>query len=173
MNQSVRFILAVLLMVAVVVITNLVFSPVPRGGRTAAPDTTAAQPTAPPAQEPSPSETAAPPPAAPMPAQAADTIVVESPLYRFAFSTQGAALISAEMLQFKSFTRDGPVQLAGRSPGGLISHDLLSANNQEIDLGNVSFTPSARHLSVSENSGPQVLRFTHSSAQYGTTTTGA
>ena len=46
MTQSVRFILAVLLMVGVVVITNLIFPPVPRGSQPAPADTTVAVPPA-------------------------------------------------------------------------------------------------------------------------------
>ena len=168
MNQSFRFILAVLLMVAVVVITNIVFPPAPRGQQAVPPDSAAAvAPSAPVQQQPAQPapHTAAPAPDAAM--VAVDTIVVESPLYRFAFTTQGGALVSAEMLHFKSFTRDGPVQLAGRTPGGLVHHDLR-VGGQTVDLGTLSFTPSQRHVALSEGTGPQVLRFTHNSAQYGT-----
>lgn len=175
MTQSVRFILAVLLMVGVVVITNLIFPPVPRGSQPAPADTTVAVPPAqaqgaqtPPQQTQPPPQLAPATPAADAAPAAAEAIIVESPLYRFAISTQGAALISAEILKFNSFTREGPVQLAGRTPGGLLSHDLLRGNNQSIDLSAVAFTPSARRLVLSEDGGPQILSLTHNSAQYGT-----
>lgn len=170
MNQSVRFILAVLLMVAVVVITNVIFPPVPRGGQNAATDTVAAPatPAQPEPQGATPREIPAPPTPAVAQATPAELIVVESPLYRFAFSTQGAALVSAEMLSFNSFTREGPVQLAGRTAGGLLSHDLLRGDNQSVDLSNIPFAPSARRLVLNEKSGPQTLTLTHNSAQYGT-----
>ena len=165
MNQSIRFILAVGLMVAVVVITNIVFPPVPTERQTSAPDSAA---TTAPAQQQAqaPQPTSAPAPAAPAALLRADTIIVESPLYRFAFTTQGAALVSAEMIRYKSYTRDGPVQLAGRTPGGLVSHDIR-IRGQTVDLGSVPFTPSTRHLVLNDASGPQTLRFTHNSAQYG------
>ena len=169
MNQNLRFLAAVVLMVAVVVITNLIFPSGPRGGRTAATDTTTVAPPAIPPAQPQVQPQAAP--QLPMPAAPApplETIIVESPLYRYGISTQGAAIVSAEMLKFKSFKRDGPVQLAGRTPGGLISHDLFAADNQEVDLGSLPFTPSARRIVLNENGGPQTLRFTHTSAQYGT-----
>ena len=174
MNQSVRFILAVVMMVAVVIITNLIFPPVPRTNVTAADSIAApAATTSLPQQSPAPA-TATPQPNAPATATptapvaaTADTVVVESPLYRFGFSTQGAALVSAEMLKFKSATRDGAVQLAGRTPGGLISHNVR-INGQVVDLRALDFTPSARALRIEENGGQRTLRFTHNSAQYGT-----
>ena len=174
MNQSVRFILAVLLMVAVVVITNLLFPPVPRVPATAADSTTAVTP-APQAVQPPVTAPAAQPQTTEQnttpniaPAARADTVVVESPLYRFAFSSQGGALVSAEMLNFKSFTRDGPVQLAGRTPGGLLSHNFRFGKNEVVDLRTLNFTPSHRTIRLDSAGAPQTLRFTHNSAQYGT-----
>jgi YidC/Oxa1 family membrane protein insertase len=172
MNQSVRFILAVLLMVAVVVITNILFPPVPRAPAVAADSTSAVTASAPQTAQPQP---ATPTPATAQPGQSAlpvaaataDTVVVESPLYRFAFSTQGAALVSAEMLNYKSFTRDGPVQLAGRTAGGLLSHNIRFGD-QIVDLRTLSFTPSERDIKLGEGTGPRSLRFTHNSPQYGT-----
>ncbi len=167
MNQSFRFILAVLLMVAVVVITNIVFPPVPRGQQAAATNTAAAttpSPTTPQQTQPAPP---AVDPTISAAAQSAESfVVVESPLYRYAFSTLGGALVSAEMLNFKSYTRDGPVQLAGRSPGGLVSHDLR-VGGQSVDLGSLPFTPSAPHIVLNDTSGARTLRFTHNSAQHG------
>lgn len=171
MSQSVRFVLAVAMMIAVVVITNIVFPPVPRNSDVAADSTTAganATPQPAPAAVPAPATAIAPAPATTA-AAPAQTVVAESPLYRFGFSTRGAALVSAEMLQFQSFTRDGPVQLAGRTPGGLLSHDVR-INGQSVDLSQLEFTPSATSLRLTEGSGPQVLRFTHNSAQYGNLT---
>ncbi|HEY0304067.1 MAG TPA: membrane protein insertase YidC [Longimicrobiales bacterium] len=165
MNQSFRFILAVLLMVAVVVITNIVFPPAPRGQQNAVADSSAVVTNPPPT--PATQTPAAATPAQPTRAATrSDTVVVESPLYRFAFSTEGAALVSAEMLRFKSYTRDGVVQLAGRTPGGLVSHDLR-ISGQIVDLGQIPFTPSQHRIVLNDASGPQILRFTHNSAQYG------
>jgi YidC/Oxa1 family membrane protein insertase len=172
MNQTVRFILAVLLMVGVVVLTNLIFPPVPRGANETAADSTSAPPTAPAATvpQPAPQPAAAPAPGVPAPVAptvaTSDTVVVESPLYRFAFSTQGAALVSAEMLRFKSYTRAGPVQLAGRTPGGLLSHDVRIAG-QNVNVSQLPFTPSQKNIVLTDATGARTLRFTHTSAQYG------
>lgn len=167
MNQSFRFLLAVLLMIAVVVITNLIFPPVPRGQRTAANDTSGVVTVAPPQVQPqaaAPQPIPAPPVTATSPT--ADTIVIESPLYRYAFTTQGAALVSAEMLNFKSYTRDGVVQLAGRTPGGLVSHDVR-VRGQRVDLATLPFRPSQRHVVLRDGGTAQTLGFIHESAEYG------
>ena len=158
-------------MIAVVIITNIVFPPVPRGSNRVAADsaatavdtpsratTTEVTPTRPQVQAP-----VTPPP----PAAAEQVVVVESPLYRFGFSTRGAALVSAEMLRFQSFTREGPVQLVGRTPGGLLNHNF-KIGDQIVDLKQLTFTPSATHVVMNASSAPTVLRFTSSTSQYGT-----
>jgi YidC/Oxa1 family membrane protein insertase len=115
--QSGRFILAVILMIAVVVITNVLFPPVPRTDKAAARDSVT--------QAQTPATTQAPAGAAVQPAtdapvqpQAqhlrADTVIIESGLYRYGVSTVGAGIVSAEMLPWKSYTREGPVQQAAR-----------------------------------------------------------
>ena len=172
MNQSLRFVLAVVLMIAVVVLTNIMFPPVPRNADVAPADSTAAPATntttPPPASTPGQPPAIGPTPPL-VPAIKQQIVIAESPLYRFGFSTLGGALVSAELLKFQSFTREGPVQLAGRTAGGLLRHDLR-VNGQRIDLSQLEFTPSARSLMLAEGSAPQVLRFTHNSAQYGTIT---
>ena len=153
-----RFLLAILLMVAVVVITNLLFPPVPRPPRDAAPDTAAvaadtaaaARPAPPPAPE-------APPPAV----VAADTIVIESPLYRYGFSTAGGALVSAELLQFESYTRDGPVQLVPPDWPALLSYGLRGPD-LAVDLSQLRFQaePSGG-IRLEPGKPPQTLTLTH------------
>lgn len=158
-------------MVAVVVLTNILFPTGRRTGPAVADSVTAtpAQQAKPPAAAPAPTApqpgALAPAPATP-PTITADTVIVESPLYRFGFSTQGAALVSAEMLGFKSYTRDGPVQLAGRTPGGLVSHNLR-VDSQVVELDALPFAPSARAVRLDEGSGAQELRFTHNSVEHG------
>ena len=141
MNQGIRLIVAVLLMIGVVILTNILFPPVPRGADVSTDSVATSSTTAPPAitqQPPAPAPAAEQQQAAPPQAETeqqpaastttSDTIVVESPLYRFAFDTRGAALVSAELLNFNSYWRDGPVQLAGRTPGGLLRHNLRVGN---------------------------------------------
>ena len=162
--DSGRFVLAVILMIAVVVITNILFPPVPRRSRTAARDTVAqVQQPAAPAQQ---SQQAAQQPGAQLPqpttATPADTVLVESELYRFGISTHGAMIVSAEMLPWKSFTRSGPVQLAPRNARGLLAY-RVQLGDQQLDLSTVSFTPTARRLRLEPGQPPATLRLTHTS----------
>jgi YidC/Oxa1 family membrane protein insertase len=171
--QSGRFILAVILMIAVVVITNVLFPPVPRADKPAAADSltqtgqpvTPSQPApaAPVAQPRADTQTTAPAAAA---AVRGDTVIVESDLYRYGISTLGASIVSAEMLPWKSYTRDGPVQMAPRYPRGLVSY-RVQIGNQQVDLATLQFVPNTRYLRMANDSTPRALQLTHSSAAYG------
>jgi YidC/Oxa1 family membrane protein insertase len=171
--ESGRFILAVILMIAVVVITNLLFPPVGRRKTAVTADSVAQAPIAAPAAtvqqptQPQPQAQAATQPAADASAARAATVVVESPLYRYGISTRGAMIVSAEMLSWKSFTRDGPVQLAPNSPRGLVSY-RVQIGSQQVDLATLQFMPTARRLTLQNGDGPRVLRLTHSSPAVGT-----
>src|SRR5688572_13499354 len=139
--QSRNFILAIVLMIATVVIVNALFPPV-RRPVTTSPDTTrAVSPAQPQAPQPSSPPTAIP---APAPTTATvdvvvDTIVVQSELFRYGISTQGAALVSAELLKYESQTRPGPVQLAPTTQRGLVSY-RFRADGQTLDLASITFT---------------------------------
>ncbi|MEX0936012.1 MAG: membrane protein insertase YidC [Gemmatimonadota bacterium] len=52
-------------------------------------------------------------------------VTVESPLYRFTFSDVGARVRSIELPGFDSFTRSGPVELVGEESQGILGHRLL------------------------------------------------
>ncbi len=174
--DSVRFVLAIVLMVAVVLVTNLLFPPKrtrsPRAPadttHVAAPiasrTTTAAAPGGAPAaqaqaQAPAPP---APAPAAPSPAMvaAAPAVIVESPLYRYAVSTAGGAITSAELLKYQSFTRRGPVQLAPNDMGPLIGY-RVRAGTLIVDLRTLSFQAEPAALQLAPGSGRQTLRLVH------------
>lgn len=127
-----RFLLAIVLMIGVIIATNLLFPPVPPEPATVAPDSTQAIDSGVPgvtAPAPAmPAETQEPlvPPASggpiaasavtAAPAVTADTVWVESELYRYGISTAGAALVSASLTRFESFTDSGAVELS--VPGG-------------------------------------------------------
>lgn len=153
-------------MIAVVVITNIIFPPVKRTDTPAARDTVGKT---------SPANPSAAPPALtqPQPATPAvatsrgDTIVIESPLYRYGISTLGAGIVSAEMLNWKSYTREGPVQLAPRFARGLLSYHVL-IGGQQVDLAQLSFNASTRHVKLKEGDAARAVRLTHSSSQWGT-----
>ena len=70
-------------------------------------------------------------------------IWVTSPLYRLGFSSKGARLVAAELLQYKSFARgdSGPVQLV---PAGdaFLRHRLVLSGGDTVSLEDWSFQPS-------------------------------
>lgn len=153
-------------MIAVVVITNIIFPPVKRTDTPAARDTVGkTSPANPSATQPALAQPeAAPPTVATM---RGDTVVVESPIYRYGISTLGASIISAEMLNWKSYTRDGAVQLAPRFPRGLISY-RVQVGQQQVDLSTLPFNASTRHVKLNEGDAARAVRLTHSSSQWGT-----
>ena len=175
--QSGRFLLAVVLMIATVVIVNLIFPPVrptvslPSGDTLAITHDTPAPadpiPAVPnPAPVALPGQPAATPVAVSSDPAPVDTIVAESQLYRYGISTRGAALVSAELLRFESFTRDSaqtgnamPVQLAPAGPQPLVGH-RLQVEGRDIDLSQLNFQPSRRSdIRVESGGQPQLLRF--------------
>lgn len=162
--ESGRFILAVVLMIATVVLINIMFPPPRPVQRSSVGDSIpAAQPDARTEPAPVPPVSSTAPAIRPAPAVSvarADTIVVQSPLYRFGISTQGAALVSAEMLRYTSRTRGDslPVQLAPHAARGLLSH-RIRIDGETIDLGNVVFQANRRgDVVLDETSREQSVR---------------
>jgi YidC/Oxa1 family membrane protein insertase len=192
MRQEVRFLLAITLMIIVLVSTNVLFPPVPPeegpgpaaeipgqldgsgvgapslplGGADAgaaavgdSPDPFSGRTT------PAPSDLFRSDDAAEAPPE--ETVVVEGPLYRFEFSTAGARLLSAQLLQFQSFDEgsDGPVELIVPEGGGALAIQLR-VDDGELDLGAEPFDAEpADGLRLSEGGAPQTLtfRYTHPS----------
>src|SRR5690625_5196071 len=116
--ESVRFVLAIVLMIAVVVVTNILFPPAPPEPQLA-PEEAVTEPLA---ESPSPERPPIvdAPVVEPAQAEAAavaeapgivpeDTVFVESPLFRYGVSTRGAALVMAELPRYESFTDEGEV----------------------------------------------------------------
>ncbi|MGH7416527.1 MAG: membrane protein insertase YidC, partial [Candidatus Rokuibacteriota bacterium] len=106
---------------------------------------------------PLPPPTARPPDRLPA-GQAAETVWVASPLYRVGFSTRGAQLVGAQLLEYRSFAAGDsgrPVELvpAGRP---LLAHRLV-AGSDTVSLADWRFTPSALAVRVAERGA---LRFT-------------
>jgi YidC/Oxa1 family membrane protein insertase len=185
--DSRRFILAVILMVAVMVVTNLLFpaarpTPARTSADSAAVDTTgspvAANPRSPASSStPSPAEQApgltAAPQAAPVAGGAApgapvDTVYVESDRYRYGFSTRGGALVHAAMLNHESFTggENQPVDLADIGGKALISY-RVTVGDQTIDISRLDFRPEpAAGFRVAVD-GAQQLRLVHADSVAG------
>ena len=97
--------------------------------------------------------------AAPVAARA-DTVWVESELYRYGISTRGAAIVSASLLAYESFTSPGAVELA--LPGGLplLGYGIRVGDN-ELDLAALSFA-----VDSSADSTALVLRHTDPAGRF-------
>src|SRR3989441_1883605 len=158
-------------MLIVLILPSILFPPKPdrRTGGRAVGDTApgaARGPAAPPAPAGPEAVTEAPaspqsgcPAVRPSSSAAAETVWVVSPRVRFGFSTAGAQLLSAELLDYKSFApgdSSRPVQLvpAGRP---LLAHCLV-VGADTISLADWRFTPSVTALRVQRDSAP--LTFT-------------
>ncbi len=186
MTQEARFVVAITLMILVLVTTNILFPPVPpeerapasadsgtavqgpAGGATpgsgsldeAAPDISVLQPLEPSARAGG---------EEPAGGVSREAIVVEGPLYRFTFSNYGARLTSAQMLQFPSFTTEGPVELLPRDgPGALGAQLRPEQGGGSFDLRNLLFeVEPAAGIRLSEGGAPLTLafRYRHASGE--------
>ncbi len=161
-----RVILAILLMLIVAVLPSVLFPPKKASdGRTAGrSDSTAAAAPAP-AESAAPAKPSARPPARPS-VMAAETIWVTSPLYRLGFSTRGGALVSAELLDSKSFApadAGRPVQLV--PPGRPMLVYGRTAGGDTTALSAWSLSPSARQVSVGPEGATLTFRGDHDGAQ--------
>jgi YidC/Oxa1 family membrane protein insertase len=174
--DSGRFLLAVILMIAVMVVTNLLLPPErPPVGEAPAADTVAAPvaaPSAVPADTPGPAERAAEPapvpdaPAAALPvadaAAPADTVVAVSPRYEYRVSTRGAAVLGARLLQYDILhaDREGErVELSHEDLPGLFSY-RLRLGTREIPLDGLTFATDADTFVVAEG-GARTLELVH------------
>ncbi len=93
----------------------------------------------------------------------ADTIVVRSDLYELRFSTLGAALVGAELLEFESYagngTGDDRVQLV-RDGDAVLGYRVAAAGDT-ADLSNRAFEASRGGLVIEPGSAGDSLVFTH------------
>jgi len=88
-------------------------------------------------------------------------VSAESPLYRYTFSDLGARLVAAEMSQFRSFTRDGVVDLVPEGTPGYLGHRFV-VGQDTIDLRQVRFeVAQPGGVTLVEGGGPGSLRFTY------------
>jgi len=159
-----RVILAILLMLIVAVLPSILFppkkQPVRRAGGSPDSVSVARESIAPPAPA------AAPPPAQPANrlTAPAETVWVTSPLYRLGFTTQGGALVSAALLDYKSFTpvdSEHPVQLVPPDRPMLVFS--RTAGSDTTALRSWRLTPSAKQITV----GPEGATLTFRGEQSG------
>ena len=177
MRQEARFFLAISLMILVLVTTNILFPPIqpeesssmgpdsvdaegelsggtvpdmtprPGGGDTRSSQTVFTSPTDIPALVNGGD------------AGETDTVRVESPLHRFTFSSNGARMISAKLLEFRSFSSDGFVELLPESDLGALGVQI-ETDQGVLDLRGVPFEVSPREgIQLNEGDAPQTLTF--------------
>src|SRR5690606_29391762 len=158
MKTEIRFLLAIVLMLGVLVGTNLLFPPAvpegpPAGDSVAAPGA-AADADTPSAEPPGDSLVPAVPedpelaggggalgdpelPAAAGPVEER-RVVVESPLWRYEFTTTGARIESIQLPQFEALNREGVVELVPEELPGYFGHRLV-VGADTIDLTRAPF----------------------------------
>jgi YidC/Oxa1 family membrane protein insertase len=142
-----RFLVALLLATAVLLITNRLFPPRPPAMQAAPAAAVASAPRGAGARA---------GPAGPAPAQ---TVVVRSPLYEYRFSTRGAALTAAELLKYSSYVKHGQhVQLVPEGAADVLGHRVV-VGRDTLDLRGAGFTPSATRLELAAGGGEQSLTF--------------
>ncbi|CAN5702476.1 membrane protein insertase YidC [soil metagenome] len=151
-----RILMAVLLMTVVILVTNWLFPPPP------APEMVETDPAAVTA----PGAPAAPAfraPVTPLPAAGvpADTIVISSPLYRYAVSTRGAALVRAEMLDYPSYTH--PNQQVQLVPDGAetVLATRIVVGGDTLDLRSAPFRAEGGSTTLQPGDAPYELRLSY------------
>ncbi len=144
--EGFRFVLAIVLSIAVVIVVNVLFPPATPPERpapdpvtvdTLAPPPDALPPTAPPVAD---VPTLAPPDTLVPEPVAGDTVWVETERTRYGIATRGGAVVSVELLAYESFTRPGPVQLV--EPGTDLVSYAVRVGDQVAPFDRVQFTPS-------------------------------
>lgn len=189
MKTEARFLLAVLLMLAVLVATNRLFPPaIPEaelsgdsvaaaveGGPSGAPaeavtpEREVADVAGAPGEE---AETAAAAPgdaateAAELPPETAPAppvreVVVEGPRYRYTFTTAGARMVSGELLEFEDLNHGGPVDLVPEGVEGYLGHRLV-VGSDTLDLSDAAFSVEPENgLRLNPDGAPETLRFVY------------
>ncbi len=182
MNTEVRFLLAIGLMIAVIVVTNIFFPPAKpqgQGGGAGAPaqavDTTGVAGSGTAAPAPGTAQTNGAAAAAPsevrpsgqpsggVPAPAESEpghpVVVESGLYRLTFSTRGARLVSARLQKFKSFTEEGSVELIPQDASSLGNRLVVGGDTLDLRSAPFQVVGGQDHVRVDSAGGDQQLTF--------------
>jgi YidC/Oxa1 family membrane protein insertase len=165
--EGFRFVLAIVLSIAVVILVNLLFPPGTPPDRIVSPDTVVVDTLA---VDTLPTDTAWAAPEQPIrpdtPAfgpvdptadvTAADTVWVETDVARFGIATRGGAVVSALLTDFESFTRPGPVELV--EEGTRLIGYQLRLGDRRIPFDGIQFTPSLPAGQVTAVSHVDTLR---------------
>ncbi len=178
MKTEMRFVLAIGLMLAVLIGTNRLFPPPPMedvavtspvetgealrgpdsGRLPPSPQVSNSQPSAVPGGDEGAEEE-------PLGAEDAGlpvlNVIVEGPLYRHVFTSRGAQLISAELLDFQAINRGGPVQVVPDGASGYLGSKVV-VEQDTLDLTDVVFrVEPAGGLNLTAESGPKSLAFVY------------
>jgi len=155
-NEGRRLAIAIVLMVVAFILPQLIWPPKkPVQPPAPAADTTAAAPS--PAPRPAPAASA--PRSSALQARsgpapvAAETVWVSTPLLKLGFSTAGGELVSAQLLDYRSFARGDSAsraEILGADEPALRAR--LAAGKDTVDLSQVAFAPSVRELKVGSDS---------------------
>ena len=86
-------------------------------------------------------------------------VTVSGPLYRYEFSTLGARMLSAQLVRFEALNREGVVEIVPDGVDGYMGHKLL-VGADTVDLTRVPYrVEPAEGLDLSEAGAPESLRF--------------
>jgi len=191
MSTEIRFLLAVVLMIGVLVVTNLMFPPVPPEELPGyvPPDSVLVGEEGPEAGTPQPPGVSRPPPELtagggqeedplagvlgepdPVVSEAevgqGTAVMVEGPLYSFTLSDRGARVTSVRLTEFPSSKFEGAVELLFPGDGAALGTRLL-VGSDTVDLRGLVFeVEPAGGLRLSEGGGPQDLRFIYNHATH-------
>jgi YidC/Oxa1 family membrane protein insertase len=181
MRTEIRFLLAVLLMLSVLIGTNFLFPPIVEetveepepAGEVTTPVAPAPGPDGAPAVTPQPTPGVGPGGATAEPAGEPDVaeaapevapervVTVEGPLFRYAFSSHGARMLSAEMSRFQALNKEGVVDLIPEGVDGYFGHRVV-VGTDTLDLSRLPFTVSPEEgLTIEDGGASATLRFAY------------
>lgn len=179
MNQEVRLLLAITLMMLVLITTNILFAPsTPENSPPAATDSMTSQ------QNPSEDSerangttpngktyVAAPANMEDLQQQMqqsenledrlAEEIVVKGEQYRLIFNSHGARLTSAQLLKFQSFSHEGPVEFFPEGGDGALGSEIRT-ERENLNFRSLPFEVVPQEgIDLTESDQPQTLTFTY------------
>jgi len=159
MKTGLRFLLAMFLMLAVFVLTNMLFPPVTPDPVSEPPG----EPAGPRAGEPGVRDEvgAERPFEAPREDDPEELVTVETPLFHLTFSNRGARVRSVRLPGYESFQREGAVELVPEGVDGVLGATWLYGGGADsVALARYPYTVSpAGGIRLSEGSGPRTLTF--------------
>jgi YidC/Oxa1 family membrane protein insertase len=91
----------------------------------------------------------------------AEEIVVEGEQYRLIFNSHGARLTSAQLLKFPSFSHEGPVEFFPEGSNGALGSEIRT-ERENLDFRNLPFEVVPREgINLTESDQSQTLTFTY------------